>query len=548
MSKPSAGFFKKKEPTISNVKPCGNRDTKLFVEFLKEDPANIHLLIARALLKDEKLDWFELEADEPHGNECVFSYPGSDWYSVYLKTPNGDIVWEMDDEGNVLHPKFYFKIEISPDGSDAKIIESTFKPPPGLKTKKNCQVINGECVDPPEPVPRAPKKEQTEITEQEGPPSEPKRRGRPPKPKAVVESQGLPQPDVALSPEMIAQLTSLKVGTPSGGASTSGTKGVGKVSRDYFEQMKTKEKLVDWMIDNLDRTQLLSCIMKNSSGQFNAEELSNAEMLANMPMPSYEGTQQVSQEEVPALVAASQLNPQQVTKMLTKISFGSIKKDLMDSINGLQGLPKKQAIVDFCVRSGINNFRAGLNKKGIPRIFDSDDEPIDESLIVKKVVDFCVRGEVYRLRKKIAEGLQTLASTRQQEVQAAPVELVSEQASVNNYESKIQEILTLKGTPLMNAVAEFCNNLVGDQVYVVKENKKKQLKLYDPDDEVVDSGEYENVMRSLLPTSSFGFGRRISKKQKAHRLKFKKAVKKCKKSGVKNFRKCMSKNLKKRKN
>jgi hypothetical protein len=53
---------------------------------------------------------------------------------------------------------------------------------------------------------------------------------------------------------------------------------------------------------------------------------------------------------------------------------------------------------------------------------------------------------------------------------------------------------------------------------------------------------------SLLPTSSFGFGRRISKKQKAHRLKFKKAVKKCKKSGVKNFRKCMSKNLKKRKN
>ena len=163
-------------------------------------------------------------------------------------------------------------------------------------------------------------------------------------------------------------------------------------------------------------------------------------------------------------------------------------------------------------------------------------------------MDFCVRGEVYRLRKKIAEGLQTLASTRQQEVEASPAELVPEVLPNNNYESKIQEILTLKGVPLMNAVAEFCNNLLGDNVYVVKKNKKDQLKLYDPDDPV-DSGDYEELMRSLLPpTSSFGFGRRISKKQKAHRLKFKKAVKKCKKSSVKNFRKCMSKNLKKKKN
>jgi hypothetical protein len=538
MSKPSAGFFKKKEPTISNVKPCGNRDTKLFVEYLKGDRNNINLLIAKALLKTEQLEWFELEEDDPHGNECVFSYPDSDWYSVYLKTPNGDIVWTMDDEtGDVIHPKFYFKIEISPDGSDAKIIESSFEVPKGLKTKKNCQVINGECVDPPGPVPRAQK------TEQEGPPPEPKKRGRPPKAQTAG-PQEIPEP-VTVSPEMIAQLTSLKVGTP--GAGPSGTKKApGKVSRDFFEKMQSKDKLVEWMVNNLDRSYLVSCIMKNSSGQFNPEELSNIESLANLPVPELsEGP--VSQEEVPALVAASQLKPQQVTKMLTKISFGSIKKDLMDSISGLQGLPKKQAIVDFCVRSGINDFRAGLNKKGLPKIFDSDDEPIDESLIVRKVVDFCVRGEVYRLRKKIAEGLQTLASTREQEVQAAPEELVSEQVPVNDYESKIQEILTLKGVPLMNAVAEFCNNLLGDNVYVVKKNKKGEFRLYD-DDEVVDSGEYENVMRSLLPTSSFGFGRRTSKKQKAHRLKFKKAVKKCKKSRVKNFRKCMSKNLKKRKN
>ena len=540
MSKPSAGFFKKKEPTISNVKPCGNRDTKLFVEYLKGDRNNINLLIAKALLKTEQLEWFELEEDDPHGNECVFSYPDSDWYSVYLKTPNGDIVWTMDDEtGDVIHPKFYFKIEISPDGSDAKIIESSFEVPKGLKTKKNCQVINGECVDPPGPVPRAPK------IEQEGPPPEPKKRGRPSKAQSAG-PQEIPEP-VAVSPEMLTQLTNLKVSTP--GASTSGTKKVpGKVSRDFFEKMQSKERIVDWMIENLDRSYLVSCIQKHSGpANLSAEELSNIEMLANMPMPSYEGTQQVTQEEVPALVAASQLKPTEVTKMLTKISFGRIKQDLMDSISGLQGLPKKQAIVDFCVRSGINDFRAGMNKKGIPRIFDSDDEPVDESLIVKKVVDFCVRGEVYRLRKKIAEGLQTLASMREQEVQAAPEELVSEQVPVNDYESKIQEILTLKGPPLMNAVAEFCNNLLGDNVYVVKKNKKGEFRLYD-DDEVVDSGEYENVMRSLLPTSSFGFGRRISKKQKAHRLKFKKAVKKCKKSGVKNFRKCMSKNLKKRKN
>ena len=227
MSKPSAAFFKKKAPTVSNVKPCGDRDTRLFIEYLQEDPMNIHLLIARALLNDNKLDWFELEAEQPHGNECVFSYPDSDWYSVYLKTPSGEILWTMDeDTGDVIHPKFYFKINITSDESgklDATITESTFDVPKGLKTKKNCVIIDGRCSDPPTGSgtrSTKPKSDGASTSAASQVEDVPKRKpGRPPKAKPV---EDLPQQEAVVAPEMIAQLTALKLGPSTAGqASTS---------------------------------------------------------------------------------------------------------------------------------------------------------------------------------------------------------------------------------------------------------------------------------------------------------------------------------------
>jgi hypothetical protein len=548
MSRPTSSFFKKRLPS-SNVKPCVNRDTTLFAKFLDQDPNNIHLLIAKALFNNGKndpeknlLEWFRLEEDNPHGNECVFSYPDSDWYSVYLKTQNGDIVWTIDEKtGEIEHPKFYFKINISSDGKDAEITEATFNVPRGLKTKQNCQIINGVCSDPVQiSISRRNITEaQRKAKELEESPKIP--RGRPPK--------KIPEPGErrfeSVNPDMLAQLTSLTA-RDSSKASTSGTKRApgGKVSRDYFEKMQSKSQIVDWMIANLDRNHLVACIQKHSGAvNFNPAELSNIDLLANLP----NNEEQVTIDDLPT-EAVRTLGFRKATGILKKWSYASIKKDLMESLTGLEPGPKNEAIVDFCVRSGINKFKAGVTKKGIPRIFDEDDEPVDSGEVTKEVIDVCVAGEVSRLQRTLASGLRKYAKQVTGTDQEVPELLeVSEIEEVPDFELQIQDILTLSGVTLMNEVAQFCNNLVGKELYIVKKNKKGEFRLYD-DDEVVDSGDYEKLMRSLIPTSSFGFGRRISKKQKAHRLKFKKAVKKCKKSGVKNFRKCMSKNLKKKKN
>jgi len=540
MSRPTSSFFKKRLPS-SNVKPCSNRDTTLFTEFLKQDPNNINLLIAKALLKTKQLEWFELEEDAPHGNECVFSYPDSDWYSVYLKTQNGDIVWTIDEEtGEIVNPKFYFKINISPDGKDAEITEATFDVPKGLKTKKNCQVINGVCSDPVQTSisRRNITEAQRKAKELSGdntpsPPSGPNPRGRPRK---NITEPG-ERRDEAVNSEVLAQITSFTA-RGSSDASTSGTNRApgGKVSRDYFEKMQSKSQIVDWMIANLDRNHLVACIQKHSGAvNFNPAELSSIDKLANLPK-NEEIEEQDTIDDLPAIIAVKDLGIKKATGILKKWSYANIKKDLMESLRGLEPGAKNEAIVNFCVRSGINKFRAGLSNKGTPRIFE-DDYPVDSGEVTKEVIDVCVAGELSRLQKILASGLRDYAKQKTDTAQEVP-----------DFESQIQDILDLEGVLLTKAVAQFCNNLVGDEVYVVKE-KNKKIRLYAPgDDEPVDSGDYEELMRSLILKSSFGFGRRISKKQKAHRLKFKKAVKKCKKSGVKNFRKCMSKNLKKKKN
>ena len=61
----------------------------------------------------------------------MFSYPNSDWYSVYLVDDNGEQYWDTE-TGN--YKKFYFKINVSPDGKDAGINKSTmrYEPPDEL--------------------------------------------------------------------------------------------------------------------------------------------------------------------------------------------------------------------------------------------------------------------------------------------------------------------------------------------------------------------------------------------------------------------------------
>ena len=68
---------------------CSKRSVNPFQTYVNhlitKKPEKIKLLIARALMNDDYLMDFN---GQVHANECVFSYPDSNWYSVYLLNNN----------------------------------------------------------------------------------------------------------------------------------------------------------------------------------------------------------------------------------------------------------------------------------------------------------------------------------------------------------------------------------------------------------------------------------------------------------------------------
>ena len=64
---------------------CSKRSVNPFQTYVNhlitKKPEKIKLLLARALMNDDSLMDFN---GQIHANECVFSYPYSNWYSVYL--------------------------------------------------------------------------------------------------------------------------------------------------------------------------------------------------------------------------------------------------------------------------------------------------------------------------------------------------------------------------------------------------------------------------------------------------------------------------------
>jgi hypothetical protein len=86
--------------------PCAKRSGiafQKFVDMIKKNPAKIHVILARALLNYDQLDRFD---GQSKANECVFSYPDSDWFGVYLLDSDGNKV-EWGDG----YMKYFFKLK-----------------------------------------------------------------------------------------------------------------------------------------------------------------------------------------------------------------------------------------------------------------------------------------------------------------------------------------------------------------------------------------------------------------------------------------------------
>jgi len=558
--------------------PCKGRSVKKLQTFMRHignDTTKINILLARALLNDDMLDAFD---GYPHASECAFSYPDSDWYSVYLLDEDGNKVWDPE----AGHAKLYFKIIV--DGSDAHIDEDTLTndtpdelidPNTGAEIA-NCVVSGSSCTGTrpkvkaspaaspakgvrrvasskasPEqilaalestPIPEGMTAEQafkirSEVAAQAlAGVRQPRQVGRPPSGKAVGRPPATAAP-LLVPPDILSGLESLTI-APGGGSKAPGSKGPEKITRDYFEEMKSKDVIVDWMIKNMSRADLIKCIEK---GAVSASDVSEAQALAEV---------EPSMEEPPpaAVVAAAESMPEsEFKRMLKKATKESIK----ESLSGISDpVAKKQAVVDLCTRAGIPGYSVRANKKGVMKIIDPDDEPIDEGDI-SQLLDTCATNEsirlkavIDRLRKQyIKSGIVYAAREKN-----APVpEPVAEAITLESIIGQIMAIGTLEQKK--TAIVELCERNGNPKGYSAKANKKGVLKIYDADDEPIDDSDIDDVLKECAElefthVSAFGKKRKARSGKTTQQNKFKAAAKKCK--GKSNYRKCMSSMLKKK--
>ena len=322
---------------------CSRRSVSLFQTYVNhlitKKPEKIKSLLARALMNDDFLMDFN---GQVHANECVFTYPDSNWYSVYLVNQKGEQYWSTDGA-----TKFYFKLDFDVDQNgiphDARIIEATTTVPPELENVKNCVIKpNGKCGNP-----------------------ESKKK----KKKVVDDSDD--ESDENTPEEILAQVQQIQTGSASQKQ---------KMPREFFEGLGSKSLIIDWMIANMKPADILKCIQKNSSSQ---SDISHAQsIIESQPSSSY------SVNDV-----LQSYPPNQVSSMLKVVT----KEELVKAVSGLTGDRKKQGIVTLCRRAGVKGYTLKTNSKtGKVSIVDEEGDPVDS---IDQVLDICAEREVYRLKK-----------------------------------------------------------------------------------------------------------------------------------------------------
>lgn len=544
-------------PTATGVK-CGERSVfkfQKFINIINSNPAGINIYLARALLNDDLLDSFD---GQPNASECVFSYPNSDWYSVYIIDEDGNKQWNPE-EG---YPQLYFKVEIINDGTDAKIIDETFERPDELydaygREIENCRVTQSRgCGNPEGYTARAataPRAGRVVASPSASPSSSRVKAGRvvaspaaTPRAGRVVPARAAEVPRV--SPALRAELEELSVGAGAERSAPSGPKG--KISREYFEQLKSKELIVNWMIENMTREDLVKCIQK---GAVSAADLASAERLASLEVPEDEDEAGPS-GYVPVRIddkltktvvqAAASMPVSKYAKELKAATKEAIKESLPK-----ESAAKNQAILALCIRAGVENYSVKeVTRRGKTSyvLYDGDDPVVDEDQI-EEVIDECATLESKKLKNLITKlrwrdvGDSLRVTARENIYSRKPKKptvqsIVDEILSIGDKNEKIKSIVALCTR----------SGKTNYQVREVTRRGKTSFVLYDGEDPVTDEDEINEILKEcatavLARKSEFGKKRKSSSTQQK---KFSAAAKKCK--GKSNFRKCMSKALKKK--
>lgn len=344
---------------------CSRRSVNPFQTYVNhlitKKPEKISLLLARALMNDDSLMDFN---GKVHANECVFSYPNSNWYSVYLLDDKGNMFW-----GNKGAQKFYFQMEFKINEAgvpvDAFPVNGTFEVPEELKVggveMKNCVIKNGKCANPEQSV----KKKKKVVKEEE----------------YEEEQEDTPE-------QVLASLT----GTP---ATATGAKQ--KMPRDYFEKLGSKALIIDWMIANMKPAEIFKCI---ESGSLSSEDVKQAQSilesapagpssLPNQGSPA--GPSGLTEQEMKELMSTH--TPAQIQNIVRTVT----KQDLVKAMSRIKDPSRKRAqIIGVCRRAGVTKYSLETSAKGKTIIVDKDGEVVDD---ISEIIDECATKEAFRIRR-----------------------------------------------------------------------------------------------------------------------------------------------------
>jgi hypothetical protein len=404
-------------------------------------------------------------------NECIFSYPDSEWYGIYLLDQDGNKYWDSN-SGRVA--MYYIKMSIN--GSVIKILNETIDiNETDLVGKRACVINeNGNCVLPPKEAPSSKAAPKTRRTT------------------SVSSLAGPSQPQAPVEQEVISRLETLSLNPQENVQSRE------EVPREYFEQMKNKMLIIQWMLEKMKTEDIVECIKR---GSLNPQDVRAAEAtIATQPEPAVE--------------MAATMEPEEVKNIFKQITREDIVK-------GLKALGKDQrttAVLNLCKRFGYTSKIS--NKTGKTIIYDGNGDPLS----VDEAIDQCSEFEARRIRDLILRSSRRFKTFRSPQPSTQPS---TQSISVESFISQLNSLGTIDEKIAM--LSELCKG------YTIRKSKdSKRIVIFDSDGESVD---LEEAIAACISENSFG--KRINPK-----LIFKKAAKQCKGTG-KKYKSCMKKVLRK---
>jgi hypothetical protein len=296
--------------------------------------------------------------------------------------------------------------------------------------------------------------------------------------------------------------------------------------------MKSKMLIADWMINNMEKEDVVECIKR---GSLSPDEIKTAEeTIRSAPESS---------EQVAAEIAAA-MPPTEVKKMLIRIT----KEDLIEDLKKNYPGDRKQGIIELCRRAG-KKLEIRQTKRYGPQLFDSNNDQVNEDIALNE----CAAFEAERIRQRLLNRWTNVMRRAAIVQKKGKIPAMSQEQPVQVRSRITPESIIVEINAISDPVArkQAIIALVAPFGFTTAPSKRATdgimiLDTYgDQVSDLIALEEGAALKAATMNSVSFGRRLRASKKQIMVRKKFKAAVKKCK--GKRNFQKCVGKLLRNKK-